>query len=312
MPRLRLFIRKKGLANATEIAYCTWIKRYIKYHHYQHPVKMGDRHVEQFLHNLAVIDYVSVNTQKSALNALAFLYNQFLQQPLGNLNITKAKQQRKTPVVFSHDEAISVIDLLVHPWNLIAQLMYGAGLRVSEAVSLRVLNIDFDQNIICVQKAKGGKSRNTLLPNESIKRLRQQFDIVAVLHNRDLSAGYGQVFINQKQVDNDKSSSREFKWQYLFPAKTMSYDVIAQCPRRHHVQIKSVQRHVKQAINNARINKEASTHTFRHSFATRLLEQGTNIRVVQTLLGHANVSTTQIYTHTLYNNLFEIKGPLDG
>ena len=309
MHRLRDFIRKKGLAHATEKSYCSWIKRYIKYHHYQHPTQMNDRHVEQFLHSLAVVNSVSVNSQKSALNALAFLYNQFLQQPLGHLNITKAKKLQKIPVVFSHNEALLVIDALLYPWRLIAQLMYGAGLRVSEAVSLRVKDIDFDENIIHIEYGKGGKSRITLLPRETKNLLRHQLEIVAEIHKSDLRRGFGQVAINVSK--NAKRNSSELKWQYLFPANTISYDKLAKLPRRHHLTIKSVQRHVKQAIKDSRINKDASTHTFRHSFATHLLEQGTNIRVVQKLLGHANVATTQIYTHVLHKNLFDIKSPLD-
>lgn len=311
MHRLRYFIRNKGFSYATEKAYCAWIKRFIKYNHFKHPEEMCFQHVEQFLHHLAVVDNVSVNTQKSALNALAFLYNQFLQQPLGQLNITKAKRQRKIPVVLSHNEAIAIIESLTQPWNLISQLMYGAGLRVSEVVALRIHDIDFENQIIKVDKGKGGKSRNTLLPNQSIKLLRRQQQIVADLHIRDLHNGLGHVYMNNKPTDNNSSASKELNWQYLFPSNTLSYDTIAQQPRRHHVQIKSVQRHIKQAISICKITKNASPHSFRHSFATQLIEQGTNIRVVQELLGHANVSTTQIYTHVLHDNLFKIKGPLD-
>lgn len=311
MHRLRDFIRKRGLAHATEKSYCGWVKRFIKYHHFKHPEEMNYQHVEQFLHHLAAVSDVSVNTQKSALNALAFLYKQFLRQPLGHLDITKARQQRKTPVVFSHDEALAVIGSLAHPWSLLSQLMYGAGLRVSEVIALRVRDIDFEHKIIRVEKSKGGKSRNTLLPHEAIKFLHRQLDVVSDLHNRDLRNGYGKVFINNNQLHVNLSASKEFRWQYLFPSKTLSYDMTAQCPRRHHVQIKSVQRHIKQAINSCRITKDGSPHTFRHSFATRLLEQGTNIRIVQELLGHSNVSTTQIYTHVLHENVFNIKGPLD-
>lgn len=311
MHRLRHFIRIKGLSHATEQSYCGWVKRFIKYNHFQRPEQMNGQHVEQFLHHLVIANNVSVNTQKSALNALAFLYNQFLQMPLGQLNITKAKKQRTPPVVFSHDEAISVIQSLTHPWNLISQLMYGAGLRVSEAVRLRIQDIDFDNKIIKVERSKGGASRNTLLPTETINLLNRQFDIVGDLHDRDLRNGFGQVFISDSRADTELKTSSEFNWQYLFPSKTMSFDLVAQCPRRHHVQIKSVQRHIKQAIKRCRITKSASPHTFRHSFATHLLEQGTNIRVVQELLGHKNVSTTQIYTHVLHKDIFKIRGPLD-
>ena len=294
MHQLRAFIRVKNLAYSTENTYCLWVKRFIFYHNKQHPKDLGVAEVEQFLHHLAVVKNVSIGTQKVALNALAFLYNQFLNIPLGDdVFITKAKVQRRVPVVFSHQEATAVIARLSHPWQLIASIMYGGGLRTSEAISLRVKDIDFDQQIIVVRSGKGGKDRRTILPESLIGQLHEQIITVMRLHESDLAKGYGEVYMPNALARKYPSAAKELAWQFLFPSYKYSRDPRSGIERRHHGYDRSLQRNVKNAIRACHIPKHANCHTFRHSFATRLLEQGNDIRTVQELLGHSNVETTE-------------------
>ncbi len=311
MHQLRAFIRSRNLSLATERAYCAWIKRYIKYYQFKHPRDLDHRHVEQFLHHLVVVDNVRKNTQKAALNSLAFLYNQFLQQPLGDLNITRSRRPRKLPVVLSHKEAMMIIESLDHPWRLITQLMYGSGLRVGEVVSLRVRDLDFDARLLRVSNGKGDKDRSTILPFELIDPLRQQILLVDQQLSTDLANGFGEVYVSAAAERLNLSARTELRWQYLFPSATLYFDHAARTARRHHVQDRTLQRKIKQVVKRRRILKDASCHTFRHSFATRLLEQGTNIRVVQELLGHASVSTTEIYTHVLNRKALSTQSPID-
>lgn len=311
MHQLRACIRSRNLAYKTETTYCQWIKRYIVYHNMQHPNDMDSQHVEQFLHHLAVVQSVSVATQKVALNSLAFLYNQFLQKPLGKIHISKASVRKRVPVVFAHQEAKAVIERLNPPWQLIAATMYGSGLRISEAISLRIKDIDFEQNTINVSSGKGGKQRLTVLPDSLIGLFHEQMVVVMRLHESDLANGYGEVYVPDALHRKHSSASKELAWQYLFPSHRYLSDPRTGALRRHHASDRALQRHVKRAIRMCNIIKPASCHTFRHSFATRMLEQGNDIRTVQELLGHANVKTTEIYTHVLYKSGMTIRSPLD-
>jgi integron integrase len=311
MDRLRVFIRSRNLAYRTEKTYCGWIKRFIRFHQMKHPEEMGGAHVEQFLHHLAVVDHVSVATQKVALNSLAFLYKQFLRHELGGLNITRAKTSQRVPTVFSHKETASVIRCLSNPWKLIAMIMYGSGLRTSEAISLRVKDIDFDQKMIIVQFGKGGKDRRTLLPESCIDRLHEQIIYVMRQHESDLDNGLGRVYMPDALSRKYPSAQKELAWQYLFPSHQLARDPRSGVIRRHHLSDRSLQRNVKRAIHKTGVTKQASCHTFRHSFATRLLEQGNDIRTVQELLGHANVTTTEIYIHVLHRGVLGVISPID-
>ena len=312
MHQLRAFIRARNLAYSTENTYCLWVRRYIFYHQKQHPKHMGIVEVEKFLHHLAIVENCSVSTQKIALNALAFLYNQFLKKPLGdNVFITKAKVKRRVPVVFSHNEASAVIARLSHPWQLIASIMYGGGLRTSEAISLRVKDIDFDQQMIIVRSGKGNKDRRTILPESLIDQLHEQIITVMRLHESDLANGYGEVYMPNALARKYPSAARELAWQFLFPSFKYSRDPRSGIERRHHVYDRSLQRNVKNSIRACHIPKQANCHTFRHSFATRLLEQGNDIRTVQELLGHSNVETTEIYTHVLHKGVLGVRSPVD-
>ena len=311
MDKLRVFIRAQNLAYKTEKTYCLWVKRYIRYHKMKHPEEMHAAHVEQFLHHLAVVENVSVGTQKVALNSIAFLYNKFLQLPLGKIHITKAKVQKRIPTVFSHTEAVNIIQGLSNPWQLIAQLMYGSGLRTSEAIGLRVKDLDFDQDVIIVRNGKGNKDRRTVLPNQCVDRLKQQIITVSIQHDVDCQNGYGEVYLPNALTRKYPTASKELAWQYLFPSTSLSKDPRTNKVRRHHVYDRSLQRNVKKSIRQCKINKHANCHTFRHSFATRLLEQGNDIRTVQELLGHADVATTEIYTHVLNKGVLGVHSPVD-
>lgn len=311
MHRFRFYIRQKGLSAATERSYCGWIKRFIKYHNLLSPNEMSRDHVEQFLHNLVVVERVTVNTQKSALNALAFLFNKFLDNPLGKLNFTRAKLGPKLPTVLSHKEALTVINSLETPKKLVVQLLYGSGLRVNEALSLRLRDLDFEANKLCIENAKGGKNRVTVLPVSIHDELMFQVEIVKRLHRTDLANGHGWSFSGEHQLAFSNKRLRTLPWQYLFPAASLSYDPVSMQPVRYHLSDTSIQRCVRCAAKQVGLLKEITPHSFRHSFATRLLESGTNIRVVQKLLGHASVSTTEIYTHVLHKHGYGLKSPID-
>lgn len=272
---------------------------------------MGAREVEDFLEHLATQRNVSPNTQKTALNALVFLHQKFLNQTLGELRFTYSSRPRQLPSVFTHDEAISVIDKLTGNSKLGASLMYGGGLRVSEVARLRVQDIEMERGVIVVREAKGLKSRQTLLPESTRERLQQQLVYAAALHTRDIADGYGAVYLPYALARKYPNAETAFGWQYLFPATNLSVDPRSGIRRRHHVTEQTFQRAVRQAIRAAGILKKSGCHTFRHSFATRLLEQGTDLRNIQEILGHSDLATTQIYTHVVGLHQRGLKSPVD-
>lgn len=299
LDRLRLFLRQTGKSYSTEKTYVYWIRYYIRFCDRAHPSTCGSVEVTAFLTYLAVQRHVATSTQNTALNALAFLYNSFLQQPLGDLPFSYAKRSPRVPTVLSHDEAKCVIATLEPPARLIVQLFYGAGLRVSEAVRLRVKDIDFAMNLIVVRDGKGGKDRSTLLPRSVVPDLQAQVREVDELHQQDLEAGVGAVYLPNGLARKYPNYPKELAWQYVFPSSSLSVDPRAGVQRRHHVHRHSVQRWVHDAIRRAGINKQASCHTFRHSFATRLLQRGYDLRKIQQLMGHSEIATTEIYLHVL-------------
>lgn len=311
MDRLRLFIRSRQLAYKTEKTYCYWILYFIRFHDRKNPADMGKREVEQFLEHLGSQQNVAPNTQKTALNALVFLYHKFLERDLGELRFGYTTRPRQLPTVFTHDEATRVIDLLTGTSRLGALLMYGSGLRVSEVARLRVQDIELDRGFIVVREAKGLKSRQTLLPESLRERLERQRDFVRIQHSADLADGFGSVYLPYALERKYPKASREPGWQYLFPASQMSVDPRSGELRRHHVTEQTFQRAIRQAIRRAGVQKKAGCHTFRHSFATRLLEQGTDLRSIQEILGHNDISTTQIYTHIVGLHQRGMQSPVD-
>ncbi|MDO3386910.1 integron integrase [Gilvimarinus sp. SDUM040013] len=311
MDRLRAYIRAKGLAYKTEQTYCTWIIDFIRFNKMQRPESLTSHDVDRYLGHIACKRYYSANTQKTALNALAFLYNQFLGRPLGTLEFQHSRRPQTLPTVFSHEEAARVLGKLEDtPW-LCASLMYGSGLRVMEAVRLRVQDVDFANNCVVAREAKGRKWRRTLLPSTLVVPLRQQVEHALALHGQDMEEGYGEVYLPDALAKKYPNAPKEPAWQYVFPASHRSIDPRSGVERRHHIGEQQIQRHVKRAIRESEIHKKAGCHTFRHSFATELLRAGADIRNIQELLGHAGLETTQIYTHVVSIEQRGVKSPMD-
>lgn len=296
----------------TEQAYIFWIKKYIYFHKKKHPVEMGDAEITAFLSHLASARNVSASTQNQALNALVFLYRKVLDVEVGVFKgLVRAKKPKRLPVVLSHDEAKDVLNHIDGMNGVMANLLYGSGLRLMECVRLRIKDIDYKFKQITVRNGKGKKDRVTLLPETLIEPLKEAISHAKNIHQLDLSEGFGEVYLPYALARKYTNAARETGWQYLFPASKRANDPRSNTIRRHHVSETVLQKAVKIAVRKTNIVKPASCHTFRHSFATRLLEKGTDIRTVQELLGHENVSTTEIYTHVLNINKRGVLSPVD-
>lgn len=317
LDRLRAFMRTRNLAYATEKTYIHWVLRYIRFNGRQHPETLSARHVDAFLSHLALQRHCSPSTQKTALNALVFLYREFLQHPLDDLNFSYSHKAPRVPVVFSHEEATAIISNLSGTNKLVAQLIYGAGLRINEALRLRIKDVDFSMHQITVRAGKGNKDRVTLLPETLIQPLRLQIDTVLALHQQDIADGYGEAYMPFALAKKYPAQARAPAWQYVFAAAQLSDDPrnVDQTGnpvrRRHHVLDRTVQRAIAHAMRQAGIYKHGNSHTLRHSFATRLLESGYDIRTIQKLLGHADLKTTEVYTHVVKRGGFGVKSPVD-
>jgi len=311
MDKLKLFIRARHLAYKTEQTYCYWVRNYIRFHQRRHPTVLNSTHIEQYLMHLSTQLNVAANTQKTALNALVFLYREFLGVEIGQLKFTYASKPRQLPTVFNHEEAMAVIGLLQGTYKLAASLMYGCGLRVMETMRLRIQDIDFANNAIFVRETKGDKSRRVFLPATLLKPLQGQVSLVDLQHQTDLEAGHGSVYLPNALDRKMPAAQFELAWCYLFPAASYSIDPRSGIERRHHIGERQVQKRVKLAINKANIHKKSGCHTFRHSFATNLLKKGADIRNIQELLGHKDISTTQIYTHVVGLHERGMVSPLD-
>ena len=309
--QFRAFMRNQNKAWATERTYVLWVKRFIHFHNKKHPKKMGEAEIEAFLNDLAVHRHCSPATQATALNALVFLYKQFLGRELEELSYRPARQGRRVPVVFSEREVHAVISALEGDKKIMAMLMYGAGLRVSECVRLRIKDIDFERNEITLRGGKGNKDRLTVLPEAVVDPLEDQITFVTLLHKTDCAAGFGRVFMPNALARKYPGEAQSLRWQYVFPAPHRAVDPRDGAIKRHHRHQSYIQKAVKLAINQAGIKKHASCHTLRHSFATHLLERGYDIRTIQELLGHADVATTEIYTHVLNKGGRGVKSPVD-
>ncbi len=310
--RLREAIRVRHYSIRTEQAYVDWVKRYIIFHGKRHPAKMGTVEVSAFLTHLAVKRNVSPSTQNQALNALCFFYRAVLEQPLGNIDGVRAKKKKKLPVVLNRDEVAALLRQLSGKYWLAACLMYGSGLRLMECMRLRVMNLDFDHRAIHVIDGKGAKDRVVTLPDDLIVPLKRYLEAVKNIHAKDLSDGFGDVYLPHALSRKYPNAGREWAWQYVFPASARSVDPRGGVERRHHLDEQAVQRKIKSAVRMAGITKPATCHTLRHSFATHLLERGMDIRTVQEQLGHNDVKTTQIYTHVLNRGGSAVISPLAG
>ena len=313
LDEVRSRVRRLGLARRTEEAYVGWIRRFILANGKRHPRELGGPEVEAFLTALATEGNVAASTQNQALSALLFLYREVLGMDLPWLqNIQRAKQPARLPTVLSRDEVSRLLDQMNGVCWLIASLLYGSGLRLLEAMRLRIHDVDFARRELVVRRGKGGKDRRTMLPATLISPLLSQTEEARRVHRIDTAAGFGEVWLPDALLRKYPAAAREEGWQYVFPARHRATDSRDGAIRRHHLDESTAQRAVKRAVAAAGLNKRATCHTLRHSFATHLIEGGYDIRTVQELLGHSDVSTTQIYVHVLNRGVSGVRSPLDG
>nr|ART37148.1 D109 [uncultured bacterium] len=312
MDLVRGKIRLKHYSIRTEQAYVDWIKRFILHFDKKHPKDLGALEVEQFLTYLAVQGKVAPSTQNQAKSALLFLYKEVLGVDLPWLDdVERAKAPKRLPVVLTPMEVQEILSHLDGTPHLVVSLLYGTGMRILEALRLRVKDVDFSRKEILIRDGKGFKDRVTMLPGMLIEPLKLHLKRVKDLHEKDLAEGYGAVYLPYALSKKYPQAEREWAWQYVFPSARLSVDPRSGETRRHHIQDQAIQRAVRQAVRDAGLTKPATPHTLRHSFATHLLEGGYDIRTVQELLGHSDVSTTMIYTHVLNKGGRGVMSPLD-
>ncbi len=313
LDQVRQAIRTRHLSYSTEQAYTGWIKRFIFFHNKRHPAEMGEAEIGRFLSSLATERRVSASTQNQALNALLFLYHEVLEKKIGLVQgVVRAKQPRRLPVVLAKEEVGRLLACLEGaPW-LMSMLLYGAGLRLMECCRLRVKDIDFSKNQIVVRAGKGNKDRYTMLPAAAKDPLLRHLQAVKRQHEEDLRQGLGRVSLPDALERKYPNAGKEWGWQWVFPATSHYIDRLTGEKRRHHLHESVLQKAVKDARLMAGISKPAGPHTMRHCFATHLLEDGYDIRTVQELLGHTDVSTTMIYTHVLNRGGRGVRSPVDG
>jgi len=312
LDRVREAVRTRHYSRRTEEAYVHWIRRFIVFHEKRHPREMGAPEVSAFLTWLAVERRVSASTQNQALSALLFLYRQVLRQDVGDLpSVVRARTPERLPVVLSRDEVSSVLKQLDGATRLVVLLLYGSGLRLQECLELRVKDIDVERNQVVVRRGKGQKDRLTTMAASAKPLLVPHLEAVKRQHNDDLACGFGRVVLPYALDRKYPNASTEWAWQFVFPASRMCRDPRFGPPSRYHLHESVIQRAVAAATRRAGIPKRVSCHTFRHSFATHLLEDGYDIRTVQELLGHADVSTTMIYTHVLSRGGLGVRSPAD-
>ena len=312
LDQVRDVIRLKHYSIRTETAYVDWITRYILFNNKRHPKDLGRTEIQAFLTHLAVDLHVASSTQNQALSAVLFLYRDVLEIEVeGPLDLVRAKRPARLPTVLTKEEALHVIEAMSGIHQLMAKLLYGSGLRLMECIRLRVKDVDFARREIIVRDGKGLKDRVTMLPATAIPFLQEHLQRVRLMHANDLAEGYGSVYMPDALERKYPNASREWGWQYIFPSDRRSADPRSGDTHRHHADESTLQRAVRLAARRAGINKPVSCHTFRHSFATHLLESGYDIRTVQELLGHKDVKTTMIYTHVLNRGGLAVRSPLD-
>lgn len=312
LDRVRATLRLEHYAIRTEEVYVGWIRRFILFHGKRHPARLGKREVEQFLSSLAVRGNVAASTQNQALSALLFLYRRVLEQPFPDIeDVVRARRPQRLPVVLTREEVQALLSCLSGTRWLMAVLLYGGGLRLLECLRLRIKDIAFARNEIVVRGGKGDKDRVTMLPEVVQGPLRVHIELVRELHERDLKEGYGEVMLPHALNRKYPLAARDFAWQWVFPARNLSVDPRSGITRRHHSDESGLQKAIRQAARDAGIARLVHTHTLRHSFATHLIEAGYDIRTVQELLGHQDVSTTMIYTHVLNRGGRGVRSPAD-
>jgi integron integrase len=312
LEQLRQALRSRHYSRKTEQSYCHWVKRFVRFHNLRHPSKLGESEINAFLSHLALKRKVSASTQTQALSAILFLYQRVLKRELGHIgDLIRARRPKRLPVVMTRDEARIVLGHLEGQAWLMASLMYGAGLRLMECLHLRVQDVDFAANQITVRSGKGFKDRITMLPQAAKQPLMDHLVLVKRTHERDLAEGYGRVTLPHALARKYPNAPSEWRWQFVFPQKHRWMNAKTREQGRHHVDESIPQRALRAAVRAAGLTKRISCHTFRHSFATHLLEAGYDIRTVQELLGHKDVRTTMVYTHVLNRGGRGVKSPMD-
>lgn len=312
LDRLRLALRSRHYSRRTEQTYCHWVRKYIYFHDVRHPNEMGEKEINAFLTHLAVKEKVSSSTQNQALCALLFLYRHVLGREVGDLgDVIRARKPVRLPVVMTRDEVKSVLHNLTGDKWLIASMMYGGGLRLMECLRLRVQDIDFQKQYITVRDGKGNKDRVTMLPASVKDRLTEHLQQVKKIHENDIRQGYGRVMLPDALARKYRHADREWGWQWVFPQEKLWRNETTGERGRHHVHETIIQHAVHEAVKKTGMTKRATSHTFRHSFATHLLESGYDIRTIQELLGHKDIKTTMIYTHVLNQGPKGVKSPAD-
>lgn len=312
LDQVRESIRMKHYSIRTEQSYVGWIRRFILFHKKRHPKDMGVREIEEFLSHLALKEEVAASTQNVAFNALIFLYREVLRKDLPvPINAKRAKRREIVPTVLTKEEVKSVLGAMSGRPRLMATLLYGSGMRLMECIRLRVKDIHFNSDSIMIRDGKGGKDRVTVLPETTKDQLRTHLKGVKALHEQDLADGCGSVYMPEALGRKYRSAGKEWHWQYVFPSSRLSKDPRSDKKRRHHMNESVLQKAVKKAAREAEINEVVGCHTFRHSFATHLLQDGYDIRTVQDLLGHKDIRTTMVYTHILKKGGLAVKSPAD-
>jgi len=312
LDQMRACLRAKHYSLRTEGAYVDWVRRFVFFHQKRHPRELGPLEIQTFLTHLAVDRHVSPSTQNQAKSALLFLYREVLQVELPWLKeIVQAKQTPRLPVVLTLGEVRTLLDQMDGVMLLVTRLLYGTGMRFMEVLCLRVKDIGFEEREILVRSGKGGKDRVTMLPEALIKPLQAHLERVKALHEKDLTDGFGEVYLPDALAEKFKAAPRAWGWQWVFPSALRSSDLQSGIVRRHHLHPESVQKAVRNAARAAELVKPVTPHVLRHSFATHLLQNGYDIRTVQELLGHRDVETTMIYTHVLNRGGRGVMSPLD-
>ena len=306
-------LRVRHYSRRTEEAYVHWVRRYIDFHDRRHPRELAEDEVNRFLTHLAVKEHVAASTQNQALSAVLFLYEHVLQQPLDRIEgVVRARRPKRLPVVLTVDEVSRVMTHLAGDKWLVAMLLYGGGLRLLEALRLRVKDLDFERGEITVREGKGDKDRVTTMPRAIARPLQGHLEQVKLIHQHDVADGYGRVELPHALARKYPNANREWVWQFVFPQEHRWNNAKSGDQGRHHVHESLVQKAIKQAVRQAGLTKRVTSHTFRHSFATHLLTDGYDIRTVQELLGHKDVRTTMIYTHVLNRGGRGVRSPADG
>ena len=313
LDQMREALRSRHYSRRTEQSYCHWVRRFVLFHRLRHPSELAEPEINAFLTHLAVKESVSASTQNQALSALLFLYRHVIGREVGDLGeLIRARRPLRVPVVMTRDEVKAVLAQMSGDRWLMASLMYGAGLRLTECLSPRVQDIDFGRNEITVRAGKGNKDRRTMLPDSLKRPLEQHLSAVKRIHEHDLADGWGRVLMPDALDRKYPNAPTDWRWQWVFPQANRWRNAKTGQQGRHHIDEALLQRAVRDAVTRAGLTKRATCHTFRHSFATHLLEAGYDIRTVQELLGHSDVKTTMIYTHVLNRGPAGVRSPVDG